>query len=251
MPDLITQALAQPGLGWLIGAALVAGVVRGFAGFGTAMVYLPMAGSFLSPFAALTTLIVMDLIGPLPNVPRALRDRHRGDISKLFLGLIVALPVGVLTLSYVPTEVFRYAVSLIALVLLGLLITGFRYRGTLGPRTIVGTGMLGGFLGGSTGLPGPPVIMVYMASQHPATVVRATLMLYLIAVDTLMLSVFWLYGRLEAQLLVLGFVVMVPYLLGNVVGGALFQAEYETLYRRVAYGIIAISAVLGLPIWEG
>ncbi len=156
MPDLITQALAAPGLGWLIAAALIAGIVRGFAGFGTAMVYLPVAGSFLSPFAALTTLIVMDLIGPLPNVPRALRDRHPGDISKLFLGLIVALPLGVLTLSLLPVEVFRYAVSIIALALLGLLITGFRYQGTLGPKTIVGTGMLGGFLGGSTGLPGPP-----------------------------------------------------------------------------------------------
>ncbi len=250
MPDLITQALAAPGLGWLVAAALIAGIVRGFAGFGTAMVYLPIAGSFLSPFAALTTLIVMDLIGPLPNVPRALRDRHPGDISKLFAGLIVALPLGVLTLSLLPVEVFRYAVSIIALALLVLLITGFRYQGVLGPKTIVGTGMLGGFLGGSTGLPGPPVIMVYMASQHPAAVVRATLMLYLLAVDALMLIVFWLYGRLDLQFLLLGFVVMVPYLFGNVVGGALFRAEYERLYRWVAYAIIAVSAVLGLPLWE-
>ena len=53
MPDLLAQALAQPGLGWLFAAALVAGVVRGFSGFGTAMAFMPVAGAILSPFAAL------------------------------------------------------------------------------------------------------------------------------------------------------------------------------------------------------
>lgn len=249
MPDVLVQALAQPGLYWILTAALAAGLVRGFSGFGTAMVYLPIAGTFLSPFAALTTMLVMDFFGPLPNVPRALRDRHPGDMSRLIMGLVIALPLGVLVLTYVPTEVFRYAVSLIALTLLVLLISGFRYRGALTPRLITGTGMLGGFLGGSTGLPGPPVIMLYMASTHPAHVVRATLMLYLLAVDVMMVGLFWLYDRLEPGFLMLGFCVMVPYLIGNVLGGWLFRPGYEKTYRGIAYLVIAISAVMGLPFW--
>ncbi|MEM7521197.1 MAG: sulfite exporter TauE/SafE family protein [Pseudomonadota bacterium] len=251
MPELWSQALAQPGLIWLLGAALAAGLVRGFSGFGTAMVYLPVAGTFLGPFAALTTLLVMDLFGPLPNVPRALRDRHPGDMSRLVLGLVIALPIGVLVLAQVPAEAFRYAVSLIALALLVLLISGYRYRGALTPRLITGTGMLGGFLGGSTGLPGPPVIMLYMASTHPAHVVRATLMLYLVAVDVLMLGIFWLYDRLEPGNLVLGFCVMVPYLLGNILGGWLFRPGQEKIYRGIAYLVIALSAIIGLPFWGG
>ena len=251
MPDILAQALAQPGLGWLVFAALMAGLVRGFSGFGTAMVYLPIAGSFLSPFAALTTLIIMDVLGPLPNVPGALRDRHRGDIWKLVLGLAVALPVGVWALSLLPGDVFRYAVSIITLILLVLLVSGFRYQGVLSGPAIFGTGMMGGFLGGVAGLPGPPVIMVYMASTHPARVVRATITLYLLLFEILLLSIFWISDRLDWAFVMLGFVVMVPYLLGNVVGGWLFRPDYEKLYRSVAYGIIAISAVMGLPIWEG
>jgi uncharacterized membrane protein YuzA (DUF378 family) len=34
-----------------------------------------------------------------------------------------------------------------------------------------------------------------------------------------------------------------------VIGTALFDPARETLYRRVAYIIIGISAVRGLPIW--
>ncbi|WP_050929974.1 sulfite exporter TauE/SafE family protein [Aestuariivita boseongensis] len=251
MPEVLTQALALPGLGWLIAAALVAGIVRGFAGFGTAMVYLPVAGAYLDPFAALTTVIIMDLIGPLPGVPRALRERHPGDLGRLVSGLVIGLPLGVLTLSLISPDMFRYSVSFIALMLLALLITGFRYHGEMTPRLITGTGFLGGYLGGTAGLPGPPVIMLYMASSHPAPVVRATNTLYLLIFDFFLLGTFLVLGRLDFGFVGLGFVVMVPYLIGNVIGGALFRAEYEKLYRWVAYAIIAASALMGLPFWEG
>lgn len=214
------------------------------------MVYLPVAGSYLGPFAALTTLLVMDFFGPLPNVPGALRSKHPGDMSRLILGLVIALPLGVLVLTQVPAELFRYGVSLIALLLLVLLMSGYRYRGTLTPRLITGTGMLGGFLGGSTGLPGPPVIMLYMASTHPAHVIRATLMLYLLSFDIMMVAVFLAFDRLETSFLLLGFCVMVPYLIGNILGGWLFRPGLEGIYRGIAYLIIAISAVIGLPIWD-
>jgi uncharacterized membrane protein YfcA len=59
---LVAEAIATDGLWLLVITALVAGLVRGFSGFGTAMVYLPIAGQILSPFEALTTLMIMDLI---------------------------------------------------------------------------------------------------------------------------------------------------------------------------------------------
>lgn len=250
MPDALAQALALPGLGWLIGAAIAAGLVRGFAGFGTAMIYMPVAGAILDPFVALISLVVMDLLGPLPTVPRALRDRHKGDMGKLIIGLVFAMPFGVWLLGQMDPTVFRYAVSLIALILLILLISGYRYQGQLTSPTLVGTGMLGGVMGGSMGLAGPPVIMLYMASTHPAQVVRATLMLYLLSVDILLINVMWVMDRLDMQAIVVGFVVTGPYLLSCIAGAAVFRAERELAYRRIAYGIIAASAIGGLPLWE-
>src|SRR6056297_1412897 len=87
MPDILAPALAVPGLGWLAVVALLAGVVRGFSGFGTAMVYMPVAGQMLSPVAALVSLVIMDAIGPLAQVPRALRQVERGDLLRLCGGL--------------------------------------------------------------------------------------------------------------------------------------------------------------------
>lgn len=250
MPDLIAPALAQPALGWLAGVALLAGLVRGFSGFGTAMVYMPVAGQVLNPFGALVTLTIMDIIGPLPNVPRALRDGERGDVALLTAGLIVAMPLGLALLGRLPGEAFRYGVSLIALLLVVLLASGFRYHGRLTRPLVAGAGALGGFLGGLTGLAGPPAIMLYMASSRPAAVIRANLMLYLVAVDLTMVVVLWLAGRLEGHMVVLGLGLALPYLVGNVVGGWLFRPGRERLYRLVAYAIITVSALSGLPLFD-
>ncbi len=231
------------------GAAL-AGLVRGFAGFGTAMVYLPLAGQVLSPFAALTTLIIMDLIGPLPNMPRAWRDGAPRDVLRLGLGALVALPLGVAVLGRVPAEAFRYGVSFICLILLIFLIAGIRYRRVLSRSMVYMTGAVGGFLAGCVGLPGPPVIMLYMASPKPVSVIRANLTMYLLATDVLMLGVLGLSGHLVAGAVATGAGLAGIYLAANVAGAAMFRPERETAYRRVAYLIIAASALSGLPLFD-
>ncbi len=246
----LMAVFAVDGIWFLILGVFAAGLVRGFSGFGTGMVYLPIAAHFLSPFEALTTLIIMDLVGPWPNVPRALREGHPRDVLRLAAGVLVALPFGVWLLSLIQPDAFRYGVSGLSLILLILLVAGFRYRGVLRRWMIYATGALGGFMAGLVGLRGPPVIMLYMASPHPARVIRANTMLYLMLCDFIMIGVLYLNGYLVGTAVVTGLVLAVPYLLANVIGGWLFRPELDKVYRMVAYGVIALSAARGLPIFD-
>jgi hypothetical protein len=250
MCEPITSLLSCSELFFLWFGAALAGIVRGFSGFGTGMIYLPFAGQVLGPFEALTTVIVKDLTAPLIHVPRALKDGHPPDVLRLGAGALVALPLGVWVLSLVPGEVFRWGVSLVAIGLLVLLVSGVRYRGPMTPPLIYGTGAFGGFLAGSVGLPGPPIILLYMASTLPIAAIRANTTLYLILADILLLAVLSWNGFLVMGALQLGIALILPYLLGNWLGALLFRPGYEVVYRRVAYGIIAASALMGLPIWD-
>jgi len=250
MHDAISLALIFDGLWFLAIGSVLAGIVRGFTGFGTALVYLPFAGQVLGPFAAISSLVIMDLIGPLIHVPRALRDGHPGDVLRLAFGALLAVPLGVWVLSLVHEDVFRWAVSILALVLLAGLVLGLRYRGQLSKPMIFGTGALGGFMAGSVGIPGPPIIFLYMASSLPPQVIRANNMLYLILADLIIIGMFWISGFLVPSALYIGALMIAPYLLGNLIGGKLFKPELEHVYRVAAYVIIAGSALMGLPIWD-
>lgn len=254
MPDLLA-GLSQVGLtpaqfALLLAAAGLAGLVRGFAGFGTAMVYLPIAGQVLSPIWALVTLVIMDFVGPIPNLPRGWRDADRPDLGRLVIGMALTLPIGVSLLAVLEPYVFRYGISALSLVLLVLLVSGFRYRGRLTPPLVIGTGAVGGLTGGVAGIPGPPVILLYMASGKPAQVVRANNLLYLFIFDALFIALVAWRGWMEVAPVLLGIAVVLPCLVGNVVGAALFRPERERIYRWAAYGIIAVSALSGLPLWD-
>lgn len=245
--DAITEAFAIEGLWWICLGAVLAGIVRGFTGFGTAMVYLPFAGVVLSPVGALLSLVCMDIFGPLPLVPNALRKGHPRDIAFLGIGMIVMLPIGIYLLGQMEGTTYRYIVSVATLIALFLLLSGFRYKGALTPKVMVGTGGLGGFLGGVAGLPGPPVTVLYMASTLPLEAVRANMILFLLMADILIFPIMALQGMLSLQPLIIGAMIILPYMAGGAVGANLFDPAKEKIYRVVAYIVIAGSAIMGLP----
>ncbi len=240
----------MPGLGWLVLAIVAAGLVRGFSGFGSAMIIMPAASSVLEPFAALAFLTVVEFWGPLPNLRAALRDGDRREAGRLLLGCAVGLPLGLWALSLVDPAFFGWSVSVTVLVLLVLLISGWRYQGPMGPRMIAGTGLFGGLLGGIAGVPGPPVIMLYMAGSRAISVIRANFLMYLLGVDVMMIAIFVLFGLLDTQAMVVGLLLVPVYMLANVAGARLFDPAAERTFRTVAYVVIAASAVLGLPVWS-
>ena len=250
MPDALGAALAFDGLGWLIAGTVLAGFVRGFSGFGTALVFMPVAGQLMSPIWALTVLVVMDVFGPLPNLPRARRDGNPRELALLCVAMILALPLGLMVLTSIRPELFRYAVSALALLVPVLLLAGLRYRGPLSAPILLGTGGLSGFLGGVVGVPGPPVILLYLASTRLAAQVRANILIYLFIFDIVLIAVLALQDRLEAVPVILGLLLALPVMLANMAGAAIFRPERERHYRAAAYVIIAAAAISGLPVWD-
>ena len=248
----ISEALGFAHLGdlvWLMFGTILAGLVRGFSGFGTAMIFLPFAASVMPPIWAITTMVMMDLMAPLIMAPKTAKDAEMGDVWRLAAGCLCGLPFGVAVLVHLPIETFRYSVSIITLVLLVLLLSGFRYRGERTKPLIYGTGGLAGLLGGAVGIPGPPVIMLYLASPLPARVIRANNFLFLIAAGFMMIGVYAAQGLLYKMPLIIGACLSLIYLIGIAVGFKIFVPSREKLYRAIAYMIIAASALRGLPLF--
>ncbi|MBD3625397.1 MAG: TSUP family transporter, partial [Rhodobacteraceae bacterium] len=136
MPEALTSglsgALAQPGLYWLALTIGLAGVVRGFTGFGTALVYLPIASIFLSPAAAILSLVVLGLGSFIVLIPKAWPDAERRDVAVLSLGAVAAMPLGVALLTWLDDVTVRWAVASVAAITLVLLGSAWRYRGRIG-----------------------------------------------------------------------------------------------------------------------
>ena len=235
---------------WIIFAALMAGLVRGFSGFGTAMVFLPIASQYLTPFEAIASLAIMEFFGTFAVMRKSWSDAEKVDLARLVVGMTIVTPFALLLLAKVGADFYRYSVSILSLFLLVLIGSGIRYKGKLNPLVIFSVGGLGGLTGGLTGIPGPPVILLYIASSHPISVIRANNLLFLYFFDVCVVLIFALSGVLTLKIFLLGSILALPNFLGNFIGAKLFDPEKTNQYRMFAYIIIAIAAISGLPFWD-
>lgn len=251
MPEPLLAALQTPGLGWLFLAVMAAGLVRGFSGFGSALIIMPAAAAVLPPVQAIIFLTAVELLGPLPNLPAAWRQGAPREVGAMLLAAALALPLGLWGLTRMDPTSFGWLVSLLVLALLPLIASGWRYRGRLNSPLILGTGGLGGFMTGFAGIPGPPVIMLYMASTLPVATIRANFLLYLLGIDMLLFAYLIGAGLMAWPVFALGLCVSLPHMGANILGARLFNPEAAGLFRLVAYAVIAASALLGLPLWKG
>lgn len=250
MAGALAEALATGGLAWLFAAVLAGGLVRGFSGFGGALIYMPAAAAVLPPVWALITLTLIDIAGPVPNLPGAWAGARRREVAVLLAGAVPALPLGVWALSRLPQDPFRWGLSAFVGLLLVLMIMGWRYRGPIGDALVGMIGVIGGFLGGLTGMAGPPVIVFYMAAGHAPAVMRANLLVFFLAVDLLVLATLAVSGLLEAVPVAIAALLAPVYMIANMAGARLFNPALAGVYRPLAYGVIALSAVIGLPLWD-
>src|SRR5215813_5663986 len=99
MPDLLS-------LPFLIAAAIsvFAGMVRGFSGFGAAMVMTPAFSALYGPAIGISLCLLLEVAVAFPLLPRAIKyvDWHR--IGFLLLAAVVGAPLGNLALTHTAPE---------------------------------------------------------------------------------------------------------------------------------------------------
>jgi uncharacterized membrane protein YfcA len=249
MVEILKTALSFDGLWILLIAVSMAGLVRGFSGFGTAMIFVPIAAMVAAPVHVIIMLLTFDLLGPIVMMPKAWREGEPKDVGLLGLGAIIGLPFGLYLLTRLDPIVFRWTVSILALSVLVLMMSGWRYQERLNAFKTVLVGVVSGFLTGIAALPGPPVILSYMTSPRPARVIRANTMMYLFLVDIITIIMMIIKGLVVLAPVVIGLVLVPLYTIGGLIGQRIFDPDKEHIYRTVAYVVIAASAIIGMPIW--
>jgi len=250
MPEGLATALALPGLWWLIAATLLAGLVYGFAGFGSALIFMPLATIFLAPSVAIGAFSMSVLASLLTVVPGAWKVADRKAVLGMVAAAVVATPFGVYLLRVAEVGVIRAAVSVVVLATLMALIAGWRYRLRPAWPARAAIGALSGLLGGATGLNGPPVILFNLGADQPVAVTRGNLTVFLTASTLSFLPQLWVQGMLPPMALWLGAILLLPFAIGTRAGGMIFHPDYAGFYRPVAYVIIGGAALAGLPVWR-
>ncbi len=246
----VWQLLLQPTTWFVAVVVLVSGIVRGYSGFGGALIFIPLTASILGPRKAVAVFYLFDLVSATPYGYTYFPKANWKEVAPMYAGAFLLLPAGTWVLAHSDPLALRWALSLLVIFMLMLLMSGWRYKGQPTALASFGVGMVAGFSGGSTGISGPVVIAYWLSSVSEAAVIRANIMVFYALQSTTTDVYLFLQGFFTFDVVVYALVAWPLYSLGLAIGARFFKGTSEGFYRYSAYGLIALSALLSLPLFD-
>jgi uncharacterized protein len=231
--------------------AFVSGTARGFSGFGSALIFMPLASSIAAPRLVAALLLIIDFVAAAPLLPSAWQKADRDATAIMVLGALVGVPIGTYFLSVLDPVTTRWIISGFVGALLVLLLSGWRYRGKEYIALSIGVGGLAGFCSGLAQTGGPPIVGYWLGRPIAPVTARANIVLFFVASDFFSIVSYAAADLITPESIWFSLLVGPIYATGVWFGTRLFGRASEALFRAICYALIAAAVIIGLPALDG
>lgn len=245
--DAIFPFLSLTGLVVACLAAVAAGVVKGAVGFGMPMLLISVLSAFLPPDIALAGLILPTVV---TNGAQAFGHGARAALASVrrfrvfLLAGLVFLAISAQMVNWIPAATL--------LVLISLPVTGFAAMQLAGVTFAlarqsvpieVAAGALAGFVGGLSGVWGPPTVAYLTAlNTQKAEQLRVQGVIYGLGAISLVVAHLG-SGVLRAETLPFSALLIAPALVGQWVGRAIHDRIDQETFRRATLVVLLLAGL--------
>lgn len=229
-----------------LAAALGAAFVRGLAGFGLAILLVPVLGLAVAPREAVVVANWLGLLIGLVGIKKIIGASEKSAFTISGLA-VLATPLGVWLLAAVDASLARLLIALIAFgAFLLILLPKKPAHYAPGPVETGATGLLSGVLTGFAGMPGPPVVPYYLRRDIAPQLARASMMTIFLATSLAGVIAASLLGVATAREPLLAALLFPAVLLGNWLGTRAFGKVSDRAWRSFTGGVLGLAALAAL-----
>lgn len=246
--DWLTGGLSPPAFAAALAITLLAGFVKGTAGFAMPLIMISAFGAFMPPETALAGLILPTLV---TNISQSLRQGWRAawdsvvTYRRMILATIACIAISAQFVHVIPQRLFLLLLGVpitayAALQLAGVaLVLHLRHRA----RAELIAGIVGGLYGGIAGVWGPPVI-VYLLSigADKAEQVRVQGVIFLIGAVVL-LAAHLQTGVMNAATVPFSAALVLPAMAGLRLGYTLQDRLDQARFRRWTQALLVLTGL--------
>ncbi len=222
----------------------LAGLVRGFSGFGFSLAAVPLLSLFYPPVQLVPVVLLLQVAISLDGLRGAWALADRGTLLWLGLGALVATPFGLFGLAHLPPGPVRLLIACVVALGVVLLARGRRMTRPPGSAATVAFGLASGLFNGLAGIPGPPVIALYLASPLATRTARASMIVLFLVTSVAALLPLAVVGMVHASAVEAALLGLPGVWCGSWLGAQLFRRAPDAHYRYVALALLSLTAVL-------
>ena len=232
-------------------AALLAGMVTGLTGFGLALISTPILLFVYEPRTVVVLTAIFSIFINTAVVWDSWHEARRRLSLALFVPALFGIVVGVEVLGVIDPVYLRLGVGAIVVFSALLLVRDIELPGANTRWGTLVAGSASGALSTSTGLAGPPIVLLLASRGLPKHEFRGTSALYFLPISIAGLAVLALRGLVEAPEVPLGLLLVPAAIAGKAIGTSLLKHVSEKAFRAVTLALVILTGTLGVAtaIW--
>ncbi len=224
----------------------IASVVRGFTGFGLALVAVPLL-QFIMPVTDTAVFIaIINLTFSLLYYRRSRTVIKGQPLGRMALWTGIGVASGTVVLKFVNPAYIQLVWGLLIIFIVIALAGGVSFSIRSDASAMTMSGLFGGLLAGATGITGPPVAVILSAQKTPKEKFNAIISVFILFAVSYAL-VFYLISGLIAWETALLALCSVPALLAGLRTGDVLVARIsQKTFTSVVYIVLLIMGIITL-----
>lgn len=232
--------------GFLILIFFVAGIARGYSGFGLSAVAITAGSLFMEPIKIVPILYILEIVASIHMLRSVIKDVDKMLLIYGLLGCAVGMPIGQELLLYLPgssTKIALYSVVVIS--------TLFLHSGQTIPLTInrtfcLGIGLVIGLGSGLAAIGGVAAIIILLAVNYDVIKARATMVIIFFAMYVYGMIVGSMNGIVTVVSLKLSVLFLIPLIAGLILGQRSFLVTTKEQFLKFLLMFLTAISIIGL-----
>jgi uncharacterized membrane protein YfcA len=242
------QSLDVFSVSWILAscAVLLAAFVRGVSGFGLALVLAPILLLILNSKSVVVINLILGVFSNFIVLTYGFRNVYLKGITPMAVSSLLGVPLGVWIITIIAPSTLKVLVGGVTIFFAIPLAIGFTKA--LAKETVAGgiSGFLSGFIGTSTSLGGPPVVLFMHNQNWRKETIHSSLAAYFLFSSSCSLIGLSTSGFMDIQIAVFAASLLPALLVGIGVGMVAFRRINQSYFRVISLAIIIVAGILGI-----
>ena len=224
------------------------GFLRGFIGFGSGLLMIPILSYFYSPVFAMVFNIVIEIPATIYLTFVGIKKSNLKEITPMMFTMMLTIPFGTIFLVSVDEQIIRTLMSLLLIFFVILIATGWRIKSTITKYVLVLGGAISGLMQGATGMGGPPYVTVLLSKNDSDDVARANILVITSGLVISAIISLYYFGLFTKDILLTGAISAPIYVFATYIGTKFFNYSGNKYFRNsslIALGVVGLATLIG------
>ena len=226
--------------------ALVGGIVSGLAGFGFGLVTVPLLLLLFPPATVTAVGSSLALASGWIVLLSTWRTVQVRTLGALIPGATIGVALGTVLLHRLDPAVIKLIAGMVVMLFAISVLRGWRIDAVHHPLAAPLAGLASGTLSTSTGMSGPPVVLLFTTRQYNMQQFRGSITAYFYYVNAVGLSLLVLRGIVGWEQMSVVVRLLPAAIIGGFIGRRMLRVVSQSQFRRITLTMLLLTGAIGI-----